>query len=151
MKSVTALYCLNEKPLFIELCWQYPCKISKLGGVWLDATRMTQRERERERVRPSPMFHLSFPGCTADKSSSMTWMWPDCLDGDASPAGALTKEFHRRVHMMSSSPDTVSQLRNPPGFKSDRRMSYYCFTAPYLAKARLPFSFSHRCQGDSFF
>lgn len=38
----------------------------------------TRDERNRGRIGPSPMFHLSFPGCAADKSSprdmDVTWV-----------------------------------------------------------------------------
>lgn len=36
--------------------------------------------------RPSPTSHLPFPGHTADRSSNMTWMWPDGLC--VSPTGS---------------------------------------------------------------
>lgn len=86
------MYCWNKKLLIIALCWQYSIKISKLMGVWpvpvasLSAV-MTPVSGWESVNRPSPTFHLPFPGYTADKSSYMTWMWPDRLDCDLSPTG----------------------------------------------------------------
>lgn len=77
-------------------------KISKLMGVWSGCPQWWPHSLIlKERVsRPSSPFHLPFPGYTADKSSNMTWMWPDALDCDISPTGLLwhhLAESDRRV------------------------------------------------------
>lgn len=61
---------------------------------------LAMRETDRGRIGPSPMFHLSFPGCAADKSSpparAMDVTWLDSR-ADASPSGFPTKGFHTGV------------------------------------------------------
>ncbi len=124
MKSVTAAYCWNDKLLTTALCWQYSIKISKQTGVELSAVMTPTLGGCSCFVsgsRPSPTSHLPFPGYTADKSSNTTWMWPDRLDCNMSPAGYDLESLNRRapqirpVHIMSFTPDTVSQRRNPAG------------------------------------
>lgn len=82
---------------------------------------------ERESSRHSPLFHLSFPGYTADKTSSNTGMWPDCLDGGVSPTGVLTKQF-RRPGMCTLCHSLRTQYLSyviQQGFETDRHM-YVC-------------------------
>lgn len=69
-------------------------------------------------------------------------MWPDLLDCDMSPAGYESWKALGRpgpVHIMSYSPDTISQLRNPAGgFEVTDMCLIAILSPPPTLEARFP-------------
>ena len=97
-------------------------------------------------LKPRLCSPFPFPGCAADKSSDMTLMWPDLLDCDMSPAGCESWKALGRpgpVHIMSYSPDTISQLRNPAGGLKWQTCVLLPFRPPPLLKHGSLVTFPH--------
>lgn len=86
----------------------------------VDPRPHSQWEKRGARSGPFPMFHLSFPGCAADKSPSTTWMWPGStwtlmrhpLDSRQKGSTGVCAWCHL---VRTQNPSRVNQL----GFESD--------------------------------